>query len=138
MPPIISGMARLQAQLDAIGAEFTPQDLQVGAMVIIDRAQQIVPVRTGFLHNSAFIQVGADDVQFGFAAEYASYVEFGTYKMAAQPYLRPAIDEAEQDALSAILVSIQSHLGMEGGRASTVSGPNPGVNTETGPGLLQP
>jgi HK97 gp10 family phage protein len=29
----------------------------------------------------------------GFSADYAEHVEFGTSKMAAQPYLRPAIDE---------------------------------------------
>jgi len=135
MPPIIGGMIRLQQQLEAIGADFTPEDLQRGAMVILDRAQQLVPVDTGYLHNSAFIQVQSDDVLFGFEAHYASYVEFGTYKMAAQPYLRPAIDDAEQDALSAILVSIQSHLGdITGG---TEGRPTP-VNTQGGPGLLQP
>jgi len=110
MPPIIAGMAKLQAQLNSVGLAFTPEDLHAGAVVIIDRAQELVPVDTGFLHNSAFIQVGADDVQLGFSAEYASYVEFGTYKMAAQPYLRPALDEAEPEALRAIVDSVEAHL----------------------------
>ena len=39
-----------------------------------------------------------NDVEIGFSEEYASYVEFGTYKMAAQPYLRPAFDIAEDEA----------------------------------------
>jgi HK97 gp10 family phage protein len=136
MPAIVGGMARLQAQLEALELEFTPQDLQAGALVIIDRAQQLVPVDTGFLYNSAFVQVGSEDVLFGFNAEYASYVEFGTYKMAAQPYLRPAIDDAEQDALNAIMVSIQSHWEQSGSAFETTGQQ---VNTQGGgPGTLQP
>jgi HK97 gp10 family phage protein len=120
-------MVQLQAQLEAMGEQFTPQDLQVGAMVFIDRAQNIVPVDTGFLFNSAFIQVGADDVLFGFSAEYASYVEFGTYKMAAQPYLRPAIDDGEQEALQAIIDSIESHLIAATRGKAVTQAPPPGV-----------
>lgn len=32
----------------------------------------------------------------GSDVEYAAYVEFGTSKMAAQPYLRPALEEARR------------------------------------------
>jgi hypothetical protein len=34
----------------------------------------------------------------GTDVEYSIYVEFGTSKMAAQPYLRPAIEEARRNA----------------------------------------
>jgi HK97 gp10 family phage protein len=56
------------------------------------------------------MQETGDDVEIGFAAEYASYVEFGTSKMAAQPFLRPAFDEAEAAALSAIVDSVTKNL----------------------------
>lgn len=30
-------------------------------------------------------------------AEYSSYVEYGTYKMRAQPYMRPAVAQTRQE-----------------------------------------
>ena len=103
MPPIIGGLSKLMDQLNAVGLEFTNEDLVAGAEVIMQKAQDLCPVDTGFLQRSAFINDQGDEVLIGFDAEYASYVEFGTYKMEAQPYLRPAIDEMELEALRAIV-----------------------------------
>jgi len=110
MPAVIAGMAKLTAQLEQVGLAFTVDDLAQGAAVILDQAVQNCPVDTGFLQSTAFMQETGDDVEIGFGAEYASYVEFGTYKMAAQPFLRPAFDEAELAALSAIVDSVQKNL----------------------------
>lgn len=110
MAPIVGGMAKLMAQLDAVGLQFTVQDLLPGATVIFAASQDLCPVDTGFLKASGFIQISGDDVEIGYDAPYASFVEFGTYKMAAQPYLRPAFDGSEEEALSAIVDSIESHL----------------------------
>jgi HK97 gp10 family phage protein len=110
MPAVIAGMARLTAQLEAVGLAFTTEDLLKGAEIIYERAIDNCPVDTGYLRSTAFIQETGDDVQIGFEAPYASYVEFGTYKMAAQPYLRPAFDEAELAALSAIVDSVEAHM----------------------------
>lgn len=41
---------------------------------------------------------GGDAWQVGTNVEYAPFVEFGTWKMAAQPYFRPAIDQAVGNA----------------------------------------
>ena len=50
-------------------------------------------VRTGRLRNSLTHEVSMNEkaVYIGSAVEYASYVEGGTSKMPARPYLRPAI-----------------------------------------------
>ena len=108
MAAIIAGLSKLTAQLEQVGLAFTVEDLIMGANVILDEAQANCPVDTGFLQASGFIQADGNDVQIGFEAPYASFVEFGTYKMAAQPFLRPALDEAEAAALSAIVDSVQS------------------------------
>lgn len=76
--------------------------LQIAAQIVLDDAQSNCPVDTGNLRDSAFMQAAVGDVFFGFNAEYASYVEFGTYKMAAQPYLRPAIDNTSGAVLQAL------------------------------------
>lgn len=110
MPAVIAGMSRLKEQLNQVGLQFTVDDLAEGALVIAVEAENNCPVDTGFLRSTVFVQKTSDDVEIGFSAEYASYVEFGTYKMAAQPFLRPAIDNAELAALSAIVDSVESHF----------------------------
>lgn len=62
---------------------------------IEDTARALVPVDTGRLRNSLHhevknftLRVGSRDV------EYSAYVEYGTSRTPAQPYLRPAIEQA--------------------------------------------
>lgn len=51
-------------------------------------------VDTGRLRNSVTHQVISEDsVAIGTNVEYAPYIEFGTYKMDARPYIRPAIED---------------------------------------------
>lgn len=132
MAPIVKGMQSLAMQLRRVGYVFTIEDLVPGANIILDRAQQLCPVDTGNLQKSGFIQAeGDDNLLIGFEAEYASFVEMGTYKMAAQPFLRPAFDEMQNEALGAIADSIESHM-----RNDIVGG---GVQTSgNAGGLLQP
>lgn len=52
----------------------------------------LCPVDTGNLRNSITHQVHDKTVYIGTNVEYGKYVEAGTYKMVAQPYLRPAIE----------------------------------------------
>lgn len=70
----------------------TARDIEEGA-------KSIVPVDTGNLKNS--IQVKEQDdlnatigIHEGSHVEYAAYVEYGTHRMAAQPYLTPAAERA--------------------------------------------
>ena len=50
------------------------------------------PVDTGNLRNSITHEPEGDDTEvIGTNVEYAAYVELGTSKMAAQPYLEPAV-----------------------------------------------
>lgn len=60
-------------------------------------AQAIAPVDTGFLKSSISMQAQGNKtlarVEVGPTANYAAFVELGTHKMAAQPYLRPATDK---------------------------------------------
>lgn len=49
------------------------------------------PVDTGRLRNSITHETGNDYVYIGTNVEYAPYVELGTRRQRAQPYLKPAI-----------------------------------------------
>jgi HK97 gp10 family phage protein len=72
-------------------------------MEITSQATNLTPVKTGILRNSISwktdkasigdltTSVKAGQGIVGTRTEYAPHVEFGTKKMAAQPFLRPAI-----------------------------------------------
>ena len=55
-------------------------------------AKRLCPVDTGRLRNSIthVINAGEQAVYVGTNVEYAPYVELGTSRQKAQPYLRPA------------------------------------------------
>ncbi len=66
-------------------------------------AERNCPVLTGFLRNSIFYTTnGYIGFSVGAKASYAVYVEYGTSKMRAQPYLRPAFIFVTQNIPSAM------------------------------------
>ena len=69
--------------------------LAAGGYALLAIAQENAPVDTGFLRVSGQLQRDGDVPVVGFAAEYSAHQEFGTSKMAAQPYLRPAMQETD-------------------------------------------
>ena len=56
-------------------------------------AKRLCPVDTGNLRNSiTHEQMDENTEVIGTSVKYAPYVELGTRKMRAQPYLRPAVE----------------------------------------------
>lgn len=56
-------------------------------------ASALAPVDTGRLRSSITHEVdGKESVSIGSDVEYAIYQEMGTSKMAAQPFLKPAVE----------------------------------------------
>lgn len=63
------------------------------ANLIKMKAKEFAPKKTGFLASSIIvvsIEAGKD-AEIHVLAPYALFVEVGTYKMAARPYLAPAV-----------------------------------------------
>jgi len=56
-------------------------------------AKQLVPVRTGHLRSSIYAKISEWVAEIGAEATYALFVELGTRRMQARPYLYPAIQE---------------------------------------------
>lgn len=68
--------------------------------VFLDVARELVPVRTGYLKSTIAAEIGEasiGEVTAEASAEYAQYVEFGTYRQMAQPYFIPAIEAALEE-----------------------------------------
>lgn len=75
--------------------------IRLVAATISRRAKQYCPVKTGTLRRSirhkvtteeARVSAGGEFPGVGSPVKYAGYVELGTHKQAAQPYLRPAVE----------------------------------------------
>lgn len=66
-------------------------------------AKSRAPVDTGFLKNSIqAAKVGDLHWRVTVGADYGIYVEHGTSRMAAQPYMRPAIDAVRPAFIAAM------------------------------------
>lgn len=75
----------------------------------------LVPVLTGRLKASIATTVVTDTPEKQQRAvapdtEYAGYVEYGTSRMAAQPYVRPAYDMHQSEAVEVIKRSVNDAL----------------------------
>lgn len=90
---------------DALAKLFGSADGPVGkhlkrTVIKVDRgAKRRCPVDTGRLRASIANEIGQDDRglvgRVGTNVEYAPHVEYGTSRMNAQPFLRPALDDAK-------------------------------------------
>lgn len=59
-------------------------------------AQAAAPVDTGALRNSVTADINGMEAVIGPGVHYGGYVELGTSRMRAQPYLFPAADRHER------------------------------------------
>jgi HK97 gp10 family phage protein len=102
--------AKLIAQLNAIkdvgGVAAWP-----AAKVIAERAKDLAPVDTGYMRDHIRArkhgQLGAVVES---TAPYSGFVEYGTRYMAAQPFLRPAVDQGQREILQAAAAALQAEM----------------------------
>ena len=80
----------------AINRNFLPKaGIEVQKEVVrIIRAKDIID--SGRLRASIKNRVKVDEVRVGTNVEYAPYQEYGTVKMPARPFLRPALDNSRK------------------------------------------
>lgn len=92
------------------------QALEHYAENIVMGAKQDVPVRTGALRDSITIfSVSQSSAEVGSDLYYAGYVEKGTSKMAAQPYLEPNVKKYLPMFQAELRDAIGSTIGGRGG-----------------------
>jgi len=75
--------------------------LKAAGLIIQNDAKKRAPYLTGNLKRSIHTEeVSKNEVRVGTNVEYAIHQEYGTKKMAARPYLRPALDENRDKILA--------------------------------------
>ncbi len=68
------------------------QEIKRSILRVEKRSKQLAPWDTGFLSNNTYsLMTGALQGKIISPADYSIYVEEGTRKMAAQPFLYPAV-----------------------------------------------
>ena len=102
----IEGDKEIQRKIAELASKF-PDKLRgvisKSVLVVEGRAKKTVPVLTGRLRASITNEVKKEGDGYmgkvGTTVEYAPYVEFGTKRSRAKPYLFPAMKESKGDII---------------------------------------
>lgn len=99
----------LARDLEAVGPKvmaMVRNAVKKSAFDVQRLAQMRAPYETGALKNSIGVTFGGNahgaSATIGPTVHYAPYLEYGTHKMAAQPYMRPAADAVAPSFAQAI------------------------------------
>lgn len=98
-----SGLDKLMEELSATAGatiEAASSAMKITTGQVQATAKQVAPKRTGYMANNISVEqvkktatsvTGTVNAK----ADYSSFVEFGTYKMSAEPFIRPAVSAAQ-------------------------------------------
>jgi HK97 gp10 family phage protein len=92
----VKGVEKFQEamrQFDSAVQKHVHRQLASWAADVKALAMQFVPVRTGHLRSSIYAKISEWVAEIGAEATYALFVELGTRRMQARPYLYPAIKQ---------------------------------------------
>lgn len=132
----VEGLRELGEAMSALSSDIANRvsrsATNAGAQVIRKRAQALAPVATGNLRKNIIVRrlrepsgrltqeyivtvrkgkVTKRQAASGLSdAYYARFVEFGTVKMAARPFLRPAYDAGKTEAVDAIKAKLRDRI----------------------------
>lgn len=103
--------------LEGAVAKAADAGAEHGGEAVLEAATATVPVDTGNLRDSLQTTKDTDGgTLVGTEVAYAVFVEYGTSVMAAQPFLRPALDtatdEVTNDVNEALQIAIRSVAGI--------------------------
>lgn len=90
------GLLTLKQRFEALGPDIArkaEREILRTALDIQSTARRRCPVKTGRLRNSVAIGGTRWEITIGTNVEYAPFVEFGTRRMRARPFLFPAFQQ---------------------------------------------
>lgn len=119
------GFEDTQKKLDGLGKKginIANAALEKACQPILEEAKRRAPFRTGLTRSS--IEIGKAAVMDGIRYRkvgifkkkgypfYAKYLEFGTRKMRARPFLSPAYEQKKKEAYKILKSEIKKGLGL--------------------------
>lgn len=111
----IDGLAELIDRFEAFQQNITAQVMPAVLSRTLELAEvtarDFVPVRTGFLRDSIHQEIISDfEGQLIADAPYAGFVENGTSKMVAQPFMQPAAEEAQRSIVNILVEELENAI----------------------------
>lgn len=110
----IKGIGSLQAKLtklDPLTRAGMVAGVQKAGLKVEGDAKLMAPVDTGALRGSittsGMSTASGAQASIGSSLEYAPYVELGTSKASAQPYLQPALQKNKRTATNIVVSEIR-------------------------------
>ena len=111
----IKGLAGLTAKLNKLDS-VTRSAMSIGikkaGLLVEGDAKMVVPVDTGSLRRSIHTEDSSNATSatatVGSSLEYAPYIELGTSKMSAQPFLQPSLEKNKKNATKIVLTEIRN------------------------------
>lgn len=85
--------------------------LEASALLVEGQAKAFAPVDTGNLRNSITHEVEPQEARVGTNVSYGVFQELGTSKMAAQPYLNPALEMNRSNIKKIFASAIKEAMG---------------------------
>jgi HK97 gp10 family phage protein len=104
----VSEVHQLAGDLRQAGETITAKAEAVVAAAgsrVVSFARAIVPVDTGLLKSSIDVDVNGLSFEAGASTEYAEYVELGTSRMSAEPFMGPAFDRVNQSVVDLLALA---------------------------------
>ncbi len=110
----ILGLTELKAALASKAEELRAGSIEAVMMetrATADDARALAPVKTGELRGSIDANSSAMEGTVKATARHATFVEHGTYKDPAQPFMKPAADKARRRIPETAAAIIRKALG---------------------------
>lgn len=85
--------AEINGEVISEEVDYT-EAFEMAEETFLEIANELVPIDTGYLQSTLDSWDDGWEVYFEASAEYAQYPEYGTWCQAAQPYFRPALQQA--------------------------------------------
>jgi len=104
MPIDVSQVHSLAVDLGKAGPAAVAKEQTVIVRTAHDiegTGKQLAAVDTGTMRGSIGVEIGVLTATIGPTVDYAPYVEYGTSRMAPQPFMNPAADQHEAAFLKA-------------------------------------
>ena len=97
------------ADMSVVSVDIDYSDALIAFVdTFLDVAIDLVPVDTGYLQSTIYAETDEEFTADCYAdAEYAQYPEYGTWCQDAQPYFRPAVEEAWQEFCNGAIEAIE-------------------------------
>jgi HK97 gp10 family phage protein len=117
MSILVAGIAEVTAAFKLASVRMTTatqRGLDRAALLVQKDAKQAAPVLTGRLRASIAIRAGDTPLsrEIYSDVEYAIYVEMGTLRMRAQPFIYPSLNKNFQACLNALASEINLEFGV--------------------------